>query len=116
VDLAVMPENELRPGEVQRVVAGGRGIAVVRTASGQLYAVRDTCPHQGAPLSGGIVEPSFDGDAPGRLWLTGSEVLRCPWHHYEYCLKTGAALGDPDSMRVKTYGVRVVDGQIVLTV
>ena len=116
MDYVVMAEDELAPGQLRRVVVGGRGIALVRTSTGDLYALRDTCPHQGAPLSAGIVETSIDGDSPGSIWMTTTEVLRCPWHHYEYSLTTGLSLGDPDCMRVKTYKVCAVEGQIVLTV
>ena len=42
-------------------------------------------------------------------------MLRCPWHHYEFDLNTGRCLGDPEGKRVRTYDVREVDGQIVLT-
>ena len=116
MEYAVMADESLASGEARRVVVEGKGIAVVRTSEGKLYALRDVCPHQGAPLSGGIVEPMIDGDAPGNVWMTKIEVLRCPWHHYEYDLNTGLALGDPECKWVKTYSVSVVDGQIVLTV
>ena len=111
-----MPAESLGPGAVRRVVVDGRGIAIVRTSTGEIYALRDACPHQGAALSAGIVETMIDGDAPGNTWMTRNEVLRCPWHHYEFDVKTGVALGDPECKRVKTYAVRVANGQIILTV
>ena len=39
------------PGAAMRVSCGGRSIALVRTAGGELYAVDDTCTHEEASLA-----------------------------------------------------------------
>lgn len=106
---------ELPPGERRIVDVGGRQIGVLNV-DGQLYAVRNRCPHQGAELCrgtvGGTMLPSLPYEY--RYGLEG-KVLRCPWHGWEFDLESGEKLFDPGSrMRVKTYPVTVENGEIVL--
>jgi nitrite reductase/ring-hydroxylating ferredoxin subunit len=41
------------------------------------------------------------------------EILKCPWHQWEFDLRTGSSLYAPD-LRVQTYRVSVDDGFLVL--
>jgi nitrite reductase (NADH) small subunit len=41
------------------------------------------------------------------------EILKCPWHQWEFDIKTGKALFDA-SLRVKTYDVRQEGDEIVV--
>jgi nitrite reductase (NADH) small subunit len=79
---------------------GGVAIAVFRTGAGEVFALRDRCPHRGGPLSQGIVH---------------GERVTCPLHDWVIDLKTGRATG-ADEGATLTYDVRVVDGRIVLEV
>ena len=90
-----------------RVIAriGGREIGVL-DVSGELRAIRNRCPHHGAPLCLGTVRTREAG-VPGRYEPGGRTVLRCPWHGWEFDLATGRCPEDP-SIRVATYDVRVV--------
>ena len=46
--------------------------------------------------------------APGEyLWAREGEILRCPWHGWEFDLTTGCAICEPDRTRVRTYEVTV---------
>ena len=76
----------------------GPAIAIFRSASDQVFALRDQCPHKGGPLSQGIVF---------------GESVACPLHNWCIDLKTGSAAA-PDEGCVKRYDVRVVDGVIEL--
>ena len=40
------------------------------------------------------------------------EIIRCPWHLWEFEIATGRCLVDP--RRVKTYPVAIEDGQVVV--
>lgn len=92
---------------------GGREIGVVRDpASGALHAVRNRCPHSGAPLCLGSVVERAAGE-PGRYDSSGRPVLRCPWHGWEYDLDTGRC-ADDERMRVAVYPVRVEGGRVLV--
>jgi len=73
-------------------------VAVFRTASGQIFAIEDKCPHLSGPLSQGIVH--------------GSRVT-CPLHNLVVDLATGMADG-PDGGCVRTFPVEVRDGRILI--
>jgi nitrite reductase (NADH) small subunit len=100
------PASELPPGTRKVIVAGRREIVVLNVGDGGLYAVFNRCPHQQAPLDagplGGTQLPSPVGEY--RFGMQ-DQVLRCPWHHYEFDLQTGRCLADPKRFRVATYEV-----------
>jgi nitrite reductase (NADH) small subunit len=105
--LADFPENEVRLVDVE-----GRGIGIVRTAEA-VYAVRNVCPHQGAPICrgtfGGTVLPSRPGT---REYGLDNRILRCPWHGWEFDVASGEALFGISDRRLVTYGVEVRDGDV----
>jgi hypothetical protein len=41
------------------------------------------------------------------------EIIRCPWHMWEFEIATGRCLVDPKA-RVKTYPVVIEEGQVVV--
>ena len=102
-------------GDVQRVEAGGRGLAVVRRGD-VFYVLRDICPHQGARLSDGqvtgqVAECSLEGEA---VLERDGEILVCPWHGWQFDLCTGRSLVDGEKNRVRSYPVRIAAGRVLL--
>jgi nitrite reductase (NADH) small subunit len=83
-----------------RRVARERGldIAVFRNGEDQVFALLDRCPHQGGPLSQGIV--------------FGTSVA-CPLHNWTIALDDGCARA-PDSGCAPRFACRVEDGQVLL--
>src|SRR5260370_22482274 len=78
------------PGKPSYVEISGKDVCVVRTLSDRFYAVKNRCPHQGAPLCLGEVDGAFVSPAPGVFeFSTDYHVIRCPYHGYEYDLETG---------------------------
>ena len=110
----LFPADELGPGEMRAVVVDGRSVALVRTQAGDLHALRDVCPHQGAPLSRGYVDVAVRSDGVGRYLESGQYAVRCPWHGHEFAVETGRCLADPERIRVRAYPVGVEDGTIVI--
>ena len=107
--------DELPPGGRRIVDADGRSIGVFNI-DGELFAVRNTCPHQGAQLCLGTVSGTMlPSDPYEYLYGRESRVLRCPWHGWEFDLETGEKLFDvTERARVKTYPVSVEGGRVVL--
>jgi 3-phenylpropionate/trans-cinnamate dioxygenase ferredoxin subunit len=97
-----------------RLVArvGGREIGVVAGPDGRLSAVRNRCPHHGAPLCHGTLVERLAGE-PGRWEPTGRLVLRCPWHGWEFDVETGGCPDEP-SLRVAVYPARLEDGRVLV--
>lgn len=113
VRVEVCRPEELPPGSRRVVNVEGRDIAVFNV-NGNLFALRDTCPHQGAPLSAGVVGGTMLPSAPHEyVYGMDGQVIRCPWHKFEFDLETGRSIHDPN-MRVATYRVADEDGSVVL--
>ena len=95
--------------------AATREIGVVRRADGTVDAVRNWCPHKGAPICKGPLTGTMLPGAPGTLtWARKGEILRCPWHGFEFAIATGARVFAESRMRLRVYPARIVDGQILL--
>jgi len=42
------------------------------------------------------------------------EILRCPWHGWEFDVKTGQSFCDPSKISVRSYPMEVAPGQTVV--
>ena len=103
--------GELPPGERRIVDVEGRSIGVFNV-HGQFYALRNSCPHQAAPLCLGAIKGMTLPSKPGEyLWARDGEILRCPWHGWEFDITTGRSIFNPHKMRVRTYEVTVEAAQ-----
>jgi 3-phenylpropionate/trans-cinnamate dioxygenase ferredoxin subunit len=101
---------ELPPGTRRIVEVGGRSIGVFNVG-GEYLAVRNRCPHQGGPLCEGVTVGALTSDQPGEYdYARPGEIIRCPWHAWEFDLRTGASWFDPAHQRVRAYEVEVRAG------
>jgi nitrite reductase/ring-hydroxylating ferredoxin subunit len=93
--VVVCAADELAPGGMVPARLGMLPIVVVRTHDGELHGLVDRCLHQGARLSGGRLLPHAESDAVGQYRMVDArEVLQCPWHGYEYDVRSGCAVFD----------------------
>jgi nitrite reductase/ring-hydroxylating ferredoxin subunit len=112
---AVCAADRLQPGQLLEVRVDRLSLVVVRGHDGGYRVLRNVCAHQGAPLAAGRLEPLIVADAPGCYRIeAGKDVLRCPWHAYEYDIDTGRSPSDPDRVRVKSYPASVEDGEVTI--
>ena len=111
----VLDTADLQPGQVCAVEIEGVSIAVARKRDGTFRALRNRCPHQGGPLSEGRCEAFLVGPDVGAYAMSeGRDVVRCPWHHFEFDLDTGRSIADPVRYRVRSYPTSVENGQVVV--
>lgn len=99
--------DDIAPGEKRTVEVAGRSLVLMRDGT-SFHAVRGLCPHQGAPLGDGRLGGTMV-DSPVGAYCYGrqGQVLRCPWHGWEFDITTGRSLHDPDGARVRRYEVTV---------
>jgi len=82
--------------------------------AGTVYALRNSCPHQLGPLCEGRIRPLLTASAPGKPSLdTGTPVVSCPWHGWEFDARTGSSLWDA-RYRVRQVQTRVTRGRVLL--
>ena len=92
---------------------GGREIGVFKV-DGDFYALLHLCPHLGGPLCLGDVLGLIESDGPGDLRLDPErKMLTCPWHGWEFDMKTGKSYWDPGRTRARQFPVMVESGSVV---
>jgi 3-phenylpropionate/trans-cinnamate dioxygenase ferredoxin subunit len=111
--------SEIVPGGRKLVEVNGRAI-VLFNLSGEFFALSNRCPHQGGSLCDGRLTGLVESSEPGEYRVSRQgEILRCPWHQWEYDIRTGKSWCDPRSVRVRHFpvtvepGARLVEGPYV---
>jgi nitrite reductase/ring-hydroxylating ferredoxin subunit len=105
--------RELPPGSRKLVTVKGRPIAIFNI-EGELFGILNRCPHQGGSLCEGRLIGLVESSEPGEYrYSRPNEILRCPWHGWEFDLRTGQSRCEPDRIQVKSYEVAVEHGQDV---
>lgn len=94
------------------VTVAGLEIGLFRVGD-QVRAWRNHCPHMAAPVCRGTVTGTLLTSAvydytPGR----DGEILQCPWHGWEFDLRSGEHLAPGSSARLRNYPTEVVDGTV----
>jgi 3-phenylpropionate/trans-cinnamate dioxygenase ferredoxin subunit len=103
----VAAADEIPAGGRKLVAVGGRSLGVFNV-EGAFYALLNRCPHQGGPLCQGKLWGEVRAPAPGRYESEAPGVLlRCPWHGWEFDVRTGQSWFDPDHTRVRRYPVTI---------
>jgi nitrite reductase/ring-hydroxylating ferredoxin subunit len=97
-EVFVARASELKDGD-RRIVKTGRGEIGVFHQGGTYYAYANRCVHSGGPACEGIlINKVVDIIAEDRTYQgqTFSDEMHfvCPWHGYEYDIKSGECVGD----------------------
>ena len=77
----------------------GKSLALFNV-EGDVFAIDDSCPHQGASLCGGRLE--------GR-------VIQCCAHGLRFDLRSGYLLNSTQ-LKVANYPVEIIDGQVFIVI
>jgi nitrite reductase/ring-hydroxylating ferredoxin subunit len=105
---------DVAPGQCKIVTVNGREIGVFNL-NGEYFALANRCPHEGGPLCQGHIIPLIQSDGPGQYRLTRhKEFLRCPWHGWEFEIRTGQSWCDPKSTRARQFEVKVESGETLV--
>ena len=93
--------GDVKHGQMVRIEIAGEPINLGRTSDGDLFAMRDICPHRAAPLSAGCLK---DG------------TVECPYHGWRFGIDDGACKDIPaltsdqkmetEKIKVRTFPVR----------
>ena len=103
--------GEIAVGGKKLVSVKGRDIGVFNV-NGEFFALLNKCPHAGASLCQGRIVGLAQADEPGQYRLSRKgELLRCPWHGWEFDIRTGQSWCHPESVKARTYQVEVVAGE-----
>lgn len=87
----------------------------------ELYAYENTCAHSGGPICQGRILPRvvevMDGtkQVHGQNWDESDMHIVCPWHGFEYSIKTGRHAGD-SKVHLRSFAVHEAEGDIYVEV
>lgn len=76
--------RDVRPGRLMRRFLFGDPLVFGRMKDGAAFALRDVCPHRGAPLSAGRL-----------IAEGGEEVVECPYHGWRFRAADGRCVAAP---------------------
>ncbi len=106
--------EDVRRDGCRVVQVEGRPVGITSVGS-RFYAISDRCPHMGASMCTGSLSGTFLPSRPSELdYGLDDQVIRCPWHGWEFDLESGRSLLEPKRFGLRTYIVTEDDGQVVL--
>ena len=89
---------DVAAGTGKTVTASGKELAVFNV-DGAFHVIDNECPHRGGPLG--------EGELEGCL-------LTCPWHAWQFDVRTGESV--TDDSKVAVYDCKVEGGQVLVAV
>ncbi|MEO1225320.1 MAG: Rieske (2Fe-2S) protein [Pseudomonadota bacterium] len=115
-EIFVCAQSDMQNGD-RMIVRTGTGKELgVFFHEGSYYSYSNYCVHSGGPACEGIMIPRVLDLVDEQRQQVGQDFgnemhFVCPWHGYEYDLKTGECVGNR-KLRLKKYDVIVRDGGV----
>lgn len=98
--LTVAKADAVQPGKMKTFALNGKRV-LIANVGGTFFATQDLCTHDNGTLS--------DGE------LVGDEI-ECPRHGGRFDAKTGQVRALPPMLPIKTFPVKVENGEILVSV
>ena len=101
--------DEIPDGARIIVEVGGRELGIFNIR-GEFFALLNRCPHLGGPLCRGQLLNPVVSSGPGDVRLADDDLLTCPWHGWEFDIRTGQSYWNPEHLRSRNFPVGVEPG------
>ena len=107
--------DDFAEGTLRIVGVNGREVGIVRW-NGDLHAIHNLCTHQSGPVCAGILSGRLTAMRPGEMELdAATPILACPWHGWEFDVRSGRALHDAQH-RLRKFPVRIAGGRVLVDI
>lgn len=114
-----MSQDKVRVCLTSDIPEGGRKIFDIDGVSigifhvkGRFYALLNRCPHLGAPLCKGRITGLLTAESEESITLEREgEVLRCPWHGWEFDITDGRSVFNPHRVRARSFPVSIEEAR-----
>jgi nitrite reductase/ring-hydroxylating ferredoxin subunit len=119
-EIFVAREGDIADGDRKVIAVDGVEVGVFRVG-GAFHAWRNACPHQGGPVCQGRlmrrVEERLDDErhSLGIHYADGALNIVCPWHGYEFDVRTGRHAGLA-TIRLSGCPVTLRDGDVYVVI
>ena len=121
-----MPDVNIGPASAfddpgRKIIGFDRFEVGVFKVDGEFYAWLSQCPHMGGPVCQGKMIAKVeeiiadDRTSKGMAFSKTKMHVVCPWHGFEFDIRTGIHPGNPRA-RLRKIKVAVVDGDVMITV
>lgn len=90
--------NDFPSGSLKKVTIAGEDV-LVANVEGQLYAIANSCTHQGGPLDEGELE---------------GKVVTCPWHGGQFDVSSGKVLQPPPRADEASFEVKIQGNDVLV--
>ena len=107
-------------GDRKVVEVGGMEVGIFRLGD-EFFAYENRCPHLEGPVCQGKILPlatedvQNDGTSNGRVFSKTRMNVVCPWHGFEFDIRTGMHPMD-SKVRLRRIPVKVLDGAVYVSV
>jgi nitrite reductase/ring-hydroxylating ferredoxin subunit len=115
IDVAALGDTGRKVVEVS-----GMEVGIFRLGE-EFFAYENKCPHLEGPVCQGKILPlavediQADGSSNGRVFSKSKMNVVCPWHGFEFDIRTGIHPMD-SRVRLRKVPLKVIDGAIYLSV
>jgi nitrite reductase/ring-hydroxylating ferredoxin subunit len=110
----VAAADDIPPGSRKLVTVKGRPVVVFNVA-GEYFGLLNRCPHQGGNLCEGKLTGLLEAAEPGQYrYSRQGEILRCPWHGWEFDVRTGQSSCEPDKIKARKFDVSLTEGRSIV--
>jgi nitrite reductase/ring-hydroxylating ferredoxin subunit len=105
----------------RKIVGFERFEVAVFKLDGEFFAYLNHCPHMGGPACQGKIIAKVeeiiadDRTSKGMAFSKTKMHVVCPWHGFEFDIRTGVHPGNPRA-RLRKVKVAMVDGEVMITV
>lgn len=102
------------PGTRKLLTVNERAV-VVFNIKGEYFGLYDRCPHNGGPLAQGVLTGLLQSNEPGDYrYGKAGEIIRCPWHGWEFDVRTGQSFCRAIKAKARPLPVRVEAGSEIV--
>lgn len=110
----VCEASEIPPGARKLVTVKGRPI-VIFNLDGEFHGLLNRCPHEGGSLAHGPQVGRLHSTQPSEYLHDGScDIVRCPWHAWEFDIRTGKSVCAPEKYKSRKFNIKVEGGETIL--
>jgi nitrite reductase (NADH) small subunit len=105
----------------RKIIGFDRFEVAVFKLDGEFFAYLNQCPHMGGPACQGRMLAKVeeviadDKTSKGMAFSKTRMHVVCPWHGFEFDIRTGQHPGNPRA-RLRKMDVRVADGDVLVRV
>ena len=110
----VAPAADFPPGTRRLIEIAGRAILIFNI-KGEFFAMLNRCPHNGGSLAQGVLTGLVESPAPGAYtYAREGEIIRCPWHGWEFDVRTGKSFCSGIKARARQFPVQIAPGSTLV--